>query len=132
MFNKHHSSRNAERHLQSYGGWRRPKYNVPVNIAETESSYEITVYATGFRKENIKISLADDVLYISGTRSIDENDPPHFLSQEFPVKSFERMITITKEVDRSNIKARQEDQVLIISLPKSAEALQPPQDIAVA
>ncbi len=64
-------------------GYRRPKYNVPVNIAESESNYEITVYATGFSKENIKLTVVEDILYISGTRTIDENNPPNSLSRSF-------------------------------------------------
>lgn len=111
--------------------YRRPKYNVPINIAEKETEYEITVYASGFDKENVRISVVNDILYISGTRTIDENNPPHFIRQEFPVKSFERVISLNGQVDTKDIKARQENNVLIITLPKSPEAQTPVQDIKV-
>ncbi len=113
-------------------GYRRPKYNVPVNIAESESNYEITVYATGFSKQNIKLTVVEDILYISGTRTIDENNPPNFTKQEFPVKSFERSFLLNGQVDTANITAKQEDGVLIVTLPKTPEAQQPEQEIKVS
>ncbi len=112
-------------------GYRRPKYNVPVNISENESTYEITVYATGFSKENIKLSVVKDVLYISGTRTIDENNVPHFTKQEFPVKSFERAFQLNEQVDTAGITVRQEQNILIVSLPKTPEAQKPAQEIKV-
>jgi HSP20 family protein len=140
MFTRRHSAgygsaysgKETKASFPTAGGWyRRPKYNVPVNIAETESSYEVTVYAVGFAKENIKLIVVDDILYISGTRSIEEKDEPSFTKQEFPVKTFERMISLNGQVDISKIKARQENDILSISLPKSPEAQKPAQEIKV-
>ncbi len=110
-------------------GFRRPKYNVPVNIAETENSFDVYVYATGFDKENIKVAVTDGLLHISGTRTIDESNQPNFVSQEYPVKSFERIVRLNEEVDTTAIKAKQENGVLIITLPKTAEAKKPAQEV---
>ena len=116
-------------------GWganfRRPKYNVPVNIAETENTFEVFVYAPHFDKENIKISLTDGLLHISGTRTVDENNLPNFVSQEYPIKSFERVVQLSEQVDTTNITARQENGVLIITLPKTAQAQQPAQEVKI-
>ncbi|CAN5164088.1 hypothetical protein BH11BAC6_BH11BAC6_16940 [soil metagenome] len=123
-----------DRHFgqQPFGGaFRRPKYNVPVNIEETENSYEVKVYATGFDKENIKLSVVEDILYITGTRTLDENNKPNFTKQEFPVKSFERVISLNGQVDTAGIKARQENGVLIVTLPKTTAAQTPAQEINV-
>jgi HSP20 family protein len=117
------------------GGWapgfRRPKYNVPVNIDDKPDRFIVSVYATGFSKENIKLSVSEDVLNISGTRAIDENDEPNFAKQEFPVKNFERMISLEGQVDVGGITAKQEDGILYIILPKTEEAKQPARDINV-
>lgn len=113
-------------------GFRRPKYNVPVNIEEKEQYFEVTVYATGFAKENIKLSVTEDVLYITGTRTIDENATPHFTKQEFPVKSFERVIALNNQVDTAGISATQQNGVLVIMLPKTAAAQTPAQEITIA
>jgi HSP20 family protein len=112
------------------GGWyRRPKYNVPLNVVDNDANFEVHLYALGFAKENIRISVQDDILYISGTRTIDENNPPNFSLQEYPVKSFERSLNLNGQVDTTNISARQEEGILIIHLPKSSDARQPAQEV---
>lgn len=113
------------------GYFRRPKYNVPLNIMETETNYEVLVYALGFEKDNIKISVVDDVLYISGTKTIDENNRPNFIRQEYPIKSFERTVSLRGQIDSANITARQEGGILRIVLPKTPEAQKSAQDIKV-
>ena len=124
-----HQNFNAER---TFGpGFRRPKFNVPVNIDESEDHYTISVYASGFDKGNIQLSITDDVLFIKGTRTIDEGNKPNFTNQEFPVKSFERRISLNGQIDTASITAKQENGVLIILLPKSEEAKQPVQEIKV-
>ncbi len=116
-------------------GWgsnfRRPKYNVPVNIAETENTFEVYVYALGFDKENIKIAVTDGLLHISGTRTVDENNLPNFISQEYPIKSFERVVQLNEQVNTTSINAKQENGILIISLPKTAEAQKPAQEVKI-
>jgi HSP20 family protein len=114
------------------GGFKRPKYNVPVNISETENGYQVSVYATGFDKENIKLYVIDDTLFISGTRTVDESSLPNFIQQEFPIKSFEKRIELNGQVDTTAISAKQENAVLLVSLPKTMEAKQPAQDIKVS
>ncbi len=117
------------------GGWmpgfRRPKYNVPVNIAETENTFDVYVYALGFDKENIKVSVTDGLLHISGTRTPDENNLPSFISQEYPIKSFERVVRLNEQVDTTSINAKQENGVLIITLPKTADAQKPAQEVKI-
>ena len=119
-------------HAPFGGAYRRPKYNVPVNISENESNFEISVYATGFSKENIKLTVVNDVLFISGTRTVEESNPPNFTKQEFPVKSFERSFLLNGQVDTANITAKQENGVLIVTLPKTPEAQKPTQEIKVS
>ena len=111
--------------------FRRPKYNVPVNIIDNAANYEVHVYAVSFAKENIKISVADSVLYISGTREVDENNLPNFSMQEYPIKSFERAIGLNEQVDTNNISAKQENSVLIVTLPKTPEAQKPAQEVKI-
>lgn len=111
------------------GGYRRPKYNVPVNIDEKQDRFEVWVYAAGFDKANIKLSVTDDVLHISGTRTVAAE--PHFTMQEFPVKSFERVVGLNGQVDVAAISAKQENGVLVVTLPKTSEAQQPARDISV-
>ncbi|MBW4890316.1 Hsp20/alpha crystallin family protein [Mucilaginibacter sp. HMF5004] len=145
MFGRHHRARGAQgcgpaqaeftrgRFGHHMGGQhlRRPKYNVPLNIEDAKTEFILHVYATGFSKENIKLSVQDDVLFISGTRTLSEGYDPDFSRQEFPIKTFERVLNLNGQVDTANISAKQEDGVLIVTLPKTVEASKPAQEIPV-
>lgn len=109
-------------HFMGGGFYRRPKHNVPVNIVETDTHYVVHVYALSFAKEDIKVTATGDVLYITGTRTIDENNKPNFIRQEYPIKSFERVLDLNGVVDTTNITATHTDGVLHITLPKTPEA----------
>jgi HSP20 family protein len=102
-FGKYGSPFNDRFGAGSGGYFRRPKYNVPINIVENETYYEVYMYALGFEKDNIKISVVDDVLYISGSRTIDENNRPNFIRQEYPIKSFERIVNLRGQIDNTQL-----------------------------
>ena len=113
------------RHFMNEGGsWRRPKYNIPVNVIERETEYEVMVHAVTYPKENIKVSVVDDMLYISGTREPEE-DRPNFVLQEYPIKSFERSFELSHKVDKDNISAKFVDGILVVVVPKTAAAQKP-------
>ncbi len=112
------------------GPFRRPKNNVPVNIIEKDDAFEVHVYALGFDKENISISVSDDLLYVTGTRTREDGQEPNFVRQEYPIKSFERVIQLNDKVNVDTISARQENSVLIVTLPKKPET--PQQNVAIA
>ncbi|GAB4019014.1 Hsp20/alpha crystallin family protein [Spirosoma koreense] len=140
MFRNHHAGYGPDHHQhrasfyekfwRGAGPFRRPKYNVPVNIVDKGETVEIHVYALGFEKENITVSVADGLLHISGTRSLTEE--PQFVRQEYPVKSFERVVQLNDRIDVSAVSARQENGVLIVTLPKRPEANRPEQTIEIA
>jgi HSP20 family protein len=137
MYNRQHTGcgpamRGRHAHYARWAaGTKRPKYNVPMNTLEYDTHFEVHVYAVGFAKESIKLSIADEVLFIRGTREVDENNLPNFIHQEFPIRSFERVVSLRGQVDIVNISARQEDGILIITLPKTPEAKKPVQEIKV-
>ena len=134
MFRNHNQAGNAQgcntafkqHYANRFHGWgasmRRPKHNVPINIEETPTDYIVSIYATGFIKDNIKISVTDDLLYIFGNRTVDETYKPEFIRQEFPIKSFERILQLNGQIEINNITAKQINEVLFITLPKTAEA----------
>ncbi len=128
---RHHSHhgwhrQGGGRHAQRM--WRRPKHNIPVNIIENEQEFECHVHCVTFQKENIKISIVGDMIYISGRRE-PEDLYPNFLLQEYPIKSFERSFELSHTVDKEKISARQENGVLIITAPKLHAAAEPEQEI---
>jgi HSP20 family protein len=125
----HHRYRGRRAHPHQ-GAYRRPKYNVPVNIIEWPDKYEAHVYATGFAKEDIRITVSNDVLYISGRRT-PEDDRPNFLLQEYPIKSFERWFELSEQADQTRISARYDSGVLIITVAKTQAATRPDVEVKV-
>lgn len=115
---------NHRRRGRRYGAYRRPKYNVPVNIIEKGDGFEAHVYATGFSREQIRITVSHDVLYITGKREPAE-EYPNFLLQEYPIKSFERWFELSDSADQKRITANMQEGVLVIRVPKTPEASRP-------
>ena len=111
-------------------GPRRPKHNVPVNIAETDTGFTAQIFCVGFPKEQVKITLTNNLIYISGHRQ-PADEHPDFLLQEYPIKSFERWFELSDKVDQAGITARFEDGVLIIEAPKTEAARSPEREVAI-
>lgn len=124
-----HQRNHHHRRRPQYGP-RRPKHNVPVNIAETETGFVAEVFCIGFRKEDVHVTLTDDHVYISGSRKPAE-DQPDFLLQEYPIKSFERWFALSEKVDQSSVTARFEEGILIINAPKTKQAQRPEREVAI-
>jgi len=112
-------------------GYRRPKYNVPVNIVEYEDRFEAWVYALSFPKAGIKVSVVDDMLYITGKRTPEGDPSPNFFLQEYPIKSFERSFELSERVDKAAIQARYEEGILKVIVPKTLAEQTPEMEIEV-
>ena len=107
--------------------------SVPVNIHETDKSYDLHVVAPGLKKEDFKISVEKDMLTISFERK-DENKEAQegkWIRTEYRAKSFKRSFTINDKVDAAQIAAKYADGVLVVSLPKKAVAEPSVHEIAV-
>ncbi len=117
-------------HRMGRTNFRRPKFNVPVNIIDEETYFEAWVYCVSFKKEEIKISVSEDTLYITGKRA-PEQEFPNFLLQEYPIKSFERVFELSHRADQEKIVARMEDGVLKIKVPKLVEAAPDMKDVTI-
>jgi HSP20 family protein len=102
-----------------------------VDISETENQYEVNAEIPGLKKEDIKLSVEDNVLTLSGERKVEkETDKKNYHRVERAYGKFERSFRLPKEVDAENIKANYKNGVLTVQLPKT-EAVKP-KEIAVS
>ncbi|MBN2682123.1 MAG: Hsp20 family protein [Bacteroidales bacterium] len=104
----------------------RVKSNMPaVNIKESENDFQIEVAAPGFGKDDFNISLENNLLTISTKKEMsneDENKNDGYKRREFCYSSFERSFTVDeKTVDSDKIKAKYDNGILSILLPKREE-----------
>jgi len=98
---------------------------VPVNIRETETSYEMELVAPGLKKQDFNLNVAGDVLTISFEHKEEnkqENKNEGWLRQEYKKQSFSRTFTLDATVDAAKIEGRYEDGVLYLHLPKKESA----------
>jgi HSP20 family protein len=98
---------------------------VPVNIRETDKSYEMEVVAPGLRKEDFHVNISDNMLTVSfehREENKEEDKRKGYLRQEYRRQSFSRSFTLDDTVNAEKINAHYRDGVLHVSLPKKEGA----------
>jgi HSP20 family protein len=94
--------------------------SAPVNIQETEKSYELHVVAPGLKREDFKLNIENDTLQISAEQKAENKDQQDgkWIRSEFRTRSFKRSFVLNDKVEANNISAKYADGVLVVSLPK--------------
>lgn len=108
-------------------------FSVPVNILETEKSYELHVVAPGLKKEDFKLGIEKNILTISFEHKDENKDQKDakWIRSEYRIRSFKRSFTLNEKVDANAISAKYADGVLVIALPKKENAAPETQEIPV-
>jgi HSP20 family protein len=93
------------------------------NIEETDDSFAIEMAAPGLKKSDFHIDVKDNVLEISVEKEKDEKEEKkNFRRREYSYYSFNRSFTLPATVKGDDIKAKYEDGILRLTLPKTPEA----------
>ncbi len=91
-----------------------------VDIYHTDNEIVLLAPVAGITKEDIKISVTDDVLVIRGERKLGEEVPEeNYYTKECFWGSFSRSIVLPDEADGKNISASFDLGVLEIRIPKT-------------
>lgn len=111
-----------ERFFGGEGGLLSQLRQPPMNLAETESNYEVTVDLPGLKADDVRVEFREGQLIISGERKSEpETAGKKFHRVERSYGSFRRTITLPGDVDEDRIDAEFHDGVLLVTLPKSIE-----------
>lgn len=101
-----------------------------VDVSERADALTVKVEVPGVQKEDIKISVANNVLTIKGEKRMEkETDEESFHRVERVYGTFLRSLELPTSVAADKVKANYSDGVLIITLPKSEEVK--PKEIAI-
>jgi len=95
----------------------------PTDMLEDNDKYIVTVELPGMNKDQVKITVKDDVLTISGSKnrqSESKSDRLHRVERSFG--SFCRTLTLPSKVVSSKISADLKDGILKVTLPKAEES----------
>ncbi|HEY5533719.1 MAG TPA: Hsp20/alpha crystallin family protein [Ignavibacteria bacterium] len=103
-----------------------------VRITEDKDNFYINLEMPGVVKEDMKISLENNILSISGTKKQTKKmEETNLIMNEIYFGEFSRSFTVTDEIRKDNIEAEFKDGVLNIVLPKVEEAKPVIKEIAV-
>jgi len=94
-----------------------------IDMSESEQEYEVTAELPGLDEKDVELTLADNVLTISGQKKAEreEKDRNYYLSER-SFGSFRRAIPLPTEVEEDRVEAQFKNGVLTVHLPKSPEA----------
>ena len=91
------------------------------DVKETETGFEMDVDLPGIKKEDIQLELEDGVMTISATRntsSEEKDESGKLIRQERYSGSMKRSFFIGENVTEQDVKAKFEDGVLKLYVPK--------------
>jgi HSP20 family protein len=105
-----------------------------VNIRENEREYKLELAVPGYRKEDFKVEVEDEMLRISAERTSNaEEKNEQFTRKEYSMESFERSFSLPSNAGKDNIHAQYHQGMLRIQIPKKTEAiLRPRKEIMVS
>ncbi|MFW6249287.1 MAG: Hsp20/alpha crystallin family protein [Bacteroidota bacterium] len=97
-----------------------------VNVQEENDKYLVEVAAPGMKKDDFNVELENNVLTISSERKEEKSDKDkkgNYTRREFNYHAFRRSFSLPEnEINADKIKAKYEDGVLRLVLPKREEA----------
>ena len=94
--------------------------NVPVNIKETDTAFEMDLVAPGLKKEDFNINIEKDVLTVSFEQKEEKKETTDkVIRSEYKFRSFRRSFTLSDKINAEGISAKYTDGILSLNLPKA-------------
>ena len=95
------------------------------DVHENEDGYELDIDLPGFKKDDIKLSLENGYLFVSASKAHEndeKNDKGKVIRQERYSGSMQRSFYIGDAIEEEDVKAKFEDGVLKLEVPKKDAA----------
>jgi HSP20 family protein len=90
-----------------------------MDILETPDSFMIIAEVSGLKKDEIRVTVKRNLVFLAGKRQRPPMDNAvRYLQMEIEYGSFERTFELPVMVDESQIEARYQDGLLTVVLPK--------------
>ena len=105
--------------LESLFGRANPGWVPPVDLAEFDDRYVLSVELAGLRRENVRIDLREHTLTVSGQRPGEGCCPERYQQLERGQGYFSRSFRFALPIDTNAIAAELTDGVLTITIPKT-------------
>jgi len=96
-----------------------------INVKESDKAYTVELVAPGMKKEDFNVHINDEGNLIikmeQKQEHKDEDKNMRYLRREFSYSKFEQTLILPDDVKKEDIKARVENGVLTVELPKIVE-----------
>ncbi|MEL6810307.1 MAG: Hsp20/alpha crystallin family protein [Bacteroidota bacterium] len=107
--------------------------NLPaMNVKENEDNFEIELAVPGFSKEDIEVSMENDLLHICAQKRKEETEESEegYTRREFSYNEFDRKLRLPSSINQNEeVKAVYKNGVLTLKLTKSEAAKEPPKKV---
>jgi len=100
----------------------RPLLRPRADIYETDESVLVLAEMPGVAPDDVNITLERGVLTIRGRMPDATHERYRQIYAEYGEGDYERIFTLSENIDRESIKAKQKDGVLTLELPKAPAA----------
>ena len=100
---------------------KHAKNLMKTDVRETESSYEVDIDLPGFKKDEIKAQLENGYLTVSAAKGLDKDEKDQkgkYIRQERYAGAMSRSFYIGEEVSQDEIRAKYENGILRLTIPK--------------
>ncbi|MBI5807791.1 MAG: Hsp20/alpha crystallin family protein [Ignavibacteriales bacterium] len=105
--------------FSSFGFNFSETFSPKIDISEEKDKINVVAEIPGVKKQDIKITLQDNILTIEGEKKQEsEKKEKNYYRSERMFGSFKRSFTLPAEVDSEKVEAKFEDGMLNISLKK--------------
>ena len=97
-----------------------PTFQLPVDVEEVDSGYRIQAPVPGFKPEDVEVTFSDGVLTINAKRAEEKSrQEGNYLRREVAFGNFQRQLTLPGDVRADQIKARFENGILTLEVPRA-------------
>jgi HSP20 family protein len=98
-------------------------FNLPklpaTNVKETDTAFHLELAIPGFKKEDIKVNVEEDILSVSAEIKTEKNEKNEkFARREFSYSSFNRQFQLPSNINKDNIEAKYENGILNLTINK--------------
>jgi HSP20 family protein len=101
---------------------RRPVFAPAVDIVETSEEVILRADLPGVEEKDVDITLESGVLTLKGRATESVQSELRLVGGEYVTGDFERVFSLSDEIDQENIKATVRQGVLTLRLPKAGPA----------
>ena len=88
------------------------------DVKETDAGYELDIDLPGFKKDEINAQLENGYLTISASKGLDKDKKGKYIRKERYAGAMSRSFYVGDDVTQEDIKAKYEDGILRLSVPK--------------